>query len=118
MDSPNRQPPVAGMDSWLVAVAIVVVLSFLCYVVALWIGKKKLKINFNIVVPMALEAAGTVAAFKMMVLAFRLQTVVQGNALNAVFDAGSIFVGGFVFLIATVYGICRNIVAAYQGVEI
>jgi hypothetical protein len=97
-------------DPWLIAIAVLVGIAFALYLAAIFAGGRKM--DMNDVVQLCLECAGMVAAVKMMVLAFRLGAVVKSNPVQEIFDAGSILIGGFVFLCATSYGVVHVLAEA------
>lgn len=104
---------IPGELSWLIATAVLGVLAFGAYLYG--IVKNKKEFDLNSVVPLLLSCAATVAAVKMMMLAFTLPSVLQGQPVASVFDSASILVGGFVFMITSIYGIVKIVAVAYEN---
>ena len=66
------------------------------------------------IVPLLLGCAASVAAIKMIVLAFTLPKEIAGTPVASFFDSGSIFVGGFVFFLTALYGAIKIVVEAFE----
>ncbi len=97
---------------WLTATAVLAVISFILYIGGvIW---KKTPFDLNQIVPLLLSCAASVAAVKMMVLAYTLPKEIAGKPVASLFDSGSILIGGFVFLITAIYGVVTIVSASYK----
>lgn len=97
---------------WLTATAVLGGISFIMYIGGvIW---KKTPFDLNQIVPLLLSCAASVAAVKMMVLAYTLPREIAGKPVASLFDSGSILIGGFVFLITAIYGVVTIVSAAYK----
>jgi len=65
------------------------------------------------IVPLLLACAASVAAIKMIVLAFTLPRQIQDIPVASLFDSGSIFVGGIIFFLTAIYGAIKIVVEAF-----
>ena len=99
---------------WLVATAILGGISFSIYLIG--VIKSKNTFDLNIIVPLLLSCAASVAAVKMMILAFTLPQEIQGKPVASLFDAGSILVGGFVFFITALYGVITTVIKPFRSI--
>ena len=99
-------------QNWLICTAVLCVLML-----ALFVGglvRRKKPFDLNLIVPLLLGCAGSVAAVKMIVLAFTLPLQVAGTPVASNVDSASIFVGGVVFFLTAIYGSIRIVIEAYQ----
>lgn len=101
--------------TWLVPTAVLGIIAFFAYLVG--IVRRKKSFDLNAIVPLLLSCAATVAAVKMMILAFSLPRVVHDREIASLFDAGSILVGGFVFMVTALYGVIKIVTDAFVHQE-
>ena len=97
--------------TWLIATATVGAGAFIAYLYGILRHKKSF--DLNAIVPLLLSCAVSVAAIKMMLLAFTLPRAIRGQEVASLFDAGSILVGGFVFMVTALYGVIKIVANAY-----
>lgn len=86
-----------GDTNWLIATASLCVLKLGLYIWGIILRKKSF--DLNLITPLFLGCAASVAAIKMIVLAFTLPTQVAGTTVASNVDSASIFVGGIVFFL-------------------
>jgi len=97
---------------WLTATATLCILMLVLYISGI-IWRKK-SFDLNVLVPLLLGCAASVAAIKMIVLAFTLPAEIQGTSIATLFDSGSIFVGGMVFFLTALYQALKIILDAFS----
>ncbi len=101
---------------WLKATAALCTLMLCLYLAGiLW---RKKNFDLNMIVPLLLSCAATVAAIKMIALAFTLPKEILGTKVASLFDSGSILVGGFVFFLTALYGAFKIVVEAFEPIDI
>ena len=101
---------------WLIAVAVLGALALIAYLIPVF--QRKCSFDLNKIVPILLECGGIVASVKMMVLAFRIGSLVKHNPVEEIFDAASILFGGAVFFCACAYALIDNILSGYAQAAI
>jgi len=97
---------------WLKSTAALCILMLLLYLIG--IIRRKRKFDLNMIVPLLLGCAASVAAIKMVVLAFTLPQQIQGTEVASIFDSASILVGGIVFFLTAFYGSFKIITDAFE----
>lgn len=104
-----------GESSWLVATAGLSAVMLGGYI---WgIIKHQKPFDLNLIVPLLLGCAGSVAAVKMIVLAFTLPRQVVGTPVASLIDSASIFVGGVIFFLTALYGSIQIVYSAFSSIE-
>ena len=98
--------------NWLIATAVLCILMLGLYICGIILRKKSF--DLNLIVPLLLGCAASVAAVKMIILAFTLPTEIKGTPIASLFDSGSIFVGGVVFFLTALYGSIRIVVESFE----
>ena len=99
--------------NWLIATAVLCCLMLLLYICGIVLRKRTF--DLNLIVPLLLGCAGSVAAIKMIVLAFTLPKQVAGTPIASNVDSASIFVGGVVFFLTALYGSIRIVVESFAS---
>ncbi|MBE4476305.1 hypothetical protein HJ008_23165 [Vibrio parahaemolyticus] len=97
---------------WLKSTAALCIVMLILYIAGIiW---RKRNFDLNMIVPLLLGCAASIAAIKMIVLAFTLPREIQGTAVASLIDSGSIFVGGIVFFLTALYGSIKIVVEAFE----
>lgn len=101
--------------AWLQATATLSVVMLVLYIIGIVWHKKPF--DLNMIVPLLLGCAASMAAVKMMTLAFTLLDVANKPEITTTFDSGSIFIGGAIFFLTTFHQALKIVLKAFQSTK-